>query len=208
MAVKNRVLIVDDEEDLTWSITKSLKRENRALDVISVNSGKEALEILQNKKVDLLITDLRMPETNGLDLINFVQNKQLDTKIIVMTAYGSQEIENQLLLCEKCYFIEKPFEMGSLKRKIFQILNTDPIKAGNQVGKKIQRLLETSKSGDELRITLVNGREKGQIYISNGQICQAELGFLNGRNALDEMLRWKHCVLEVESSEDREIVAK
>ena len=78
--MENRVLIVDDEEDLTWSITKSLKRENRALDIISVNSGHEALEILQNEKVDLLVTDLRMPGINGHDLIKYIQEKKIRHK--------------------------------------------------------------------------------------------------------------------------------
>jgi len=208
MAMENRILIVDDEEDLTWSITKSLKRENRALDVISVNSGHEAMEILQNEKIDLLVTDLRMPGINGHDLIKYIQEKKLGIKIIVMTAFGTQEIENQMLLSEQFYFIEKPFEMGSLKQKIFKILNPAPKKVMNNVEKKIRVLLKTAKPNHDLRVTLVNGNKKGQIYISERQIYQAELGCLNGKNALDEMLRWKHCVLEVESFEDRRFVAK
>ena len=199
---EHRVLIVDDEEDLTWSITKSLKRENRISEVNSFNSGSEALEILQNERVDLLVTDLRMPGINGFALIKYIQEKKLNTKIIIMTAYRSEEILNKVLMDDKCSFIEKPFEMSSLKQKIYKILEPVPLKVKNDASRKILHLLDTTTTIDDLRVTLVSGSKKGRLYISKGQIYQAELGFMNGKNALDEMLNWDHCRLEVESPQN------
>jgi len=197
-----RVLIVDDEEDLTWSITKSLTRENRTLEVNSVNSGSEALEILQNERVDLLVTDMRMPGISGFALIKYIQEKKLNTKIIIMTAYRSEEILNKVLMDDKCSFIEKPFEMSSLKQKIYKILEPVPLKVKNDASRKILHLLDTTTTIDDLRVTLVSGSKKGRLYISKGQIYQAELGYMNGKNALDEMLNWDHCRLEVESPQN------
>ncbi|MCH8124383.1 response regulator [candidate division KSB1 bacterium] len=199
---EHRVLIVDDEEDLTWSITKSLKRENRISEVNSFNSGSEALEILQNERVDLLVTDLRMPGINGFALIKYIQEKKLNTKIIIMTAYRSEEILNKVLMDDKCSFIEKPFEMSSLKQKIYKILEPVPLKVKNDASRKILHLLDTTTTIDDLRVTLVSGSKKGRLYISKGQIYQAELGYMNGKNALDEMLNWDHCRLEVESPQN------
>ena len=199
---EHRVLIVDDEEDLTWSITKSLKRENRISEVNSFNSGSEALEILQNERVDLLVTDLRMPGINGFALIKYIQEKKLNTKIIIMTAYRSEEILNKVLMDDKCSFIEKPFEMSSLKQKIYKILEPVPLKVKNDASRKILHLLDTTTTIDDLRVTLVSGSKKGRLYISKGQIYQAELGYMNGKNALDEMLNWVHCRLEVESTQN------
>lgn len=199
---EHRVLIVDDEEDLTWSITKSLKRENRISEVNSFNSGSEALEILQNERVDLLVTDLRMPGINGFALIKYIQEKKLNTKIIIMTAYRSEEILNKVLMDDNCSFIEKPFEMSSLKQKIYKILEPVPLKVKNDASRKILHLLDTTTTIDDLRVTLVSGSKKGRLYISKGQIYQAELGYMNGKNALDEMLNWDHCRLEVESPQN------
>ena len=201
-----RVLIVDDEEDLTWSITKSLTRENRTLEVTSVNSGCEALEILQNERVDLLVTDLRMPGISGFALIKYIQEKKLNTKIIIMTAYRCEEILNQVLPNDRYSLIEKPFEMSSLKQKIYKILEPVPLEVKNDASRKILQLLDSTTTIDDLLVTLVSGSKKGHLFISKGQIYQAELGYLKGKNALDEMLNWDHCRLEVESTQNHNFV--
>jgi len=64
-----KVLIVDDEETLTWSMAKSLSKDRDKYEVIIANNGKEAINILKKNKVDLVISDIRMPDINGLDLL-------------------------------------------------------------------------------------------------------------------------------------------
>ena len=121
---KKRILIVDDEEDLTWSISKKLSRDDLNWDVICVNSGLHALEILSTRSIDLMITDLRMPGLSGLQLVTEVKAKYPDTPIIVMTAYGSTEIKGILEKWGSTGFIEKPFEMSDLRRLISDVFKT------------------------------------------------------------------------------------
>ena len=64
-----KVLIVDDEETLTWSMSKSLSKDRDKYEVIVANNGKEALNLLKTNKIDLVISDIRMPDINGLDLL-------------------------------------------------------------------------------------------------------------------------------------------
>ena len=66
---KQRILIVDDEETLTWSMAKSLSKDKDKYEVMIANSGREALILLKKSKVDLVISDIRMPDINGLDLL-------------------------------------------------------------------------------------------------------------------------------------------
>jgi DNA-binding NtrC family response regulator len=116
------VLLVDDEEDLTWSISKSLKRDKRPLKILCTNSGDECLKLLKKYSIHLLVTDLRMPGIDGYAIIKYVEENRLPTKIIVMTAYGSSEIKESFQRRESCFYIEKPFEISTLKQKIYSIL--------------------------------------------------------------------------------------
>jgi len=117
----NKILIVDDEEDLTWSISKSLLRENDLLEIICVHSGDEALKVLEKISIDLVISDIRMPGTSGLDLLENIRENYPKTKMIIMTAYGSPDIEEKIKNTENAYYVEKPFDIHELKNLIFTI---------------------------------------------------------------------------------------
>ena len=127
MAIKHkkRILIVDDEEDLTWSISRGLLKNQSALEVICANSGKSAFNLLKKDKFDLLVTDIRMPGGNGLSLLMKVKKDFPKMKVIVMTAYGSSEIKELLNKTKTTGYIEKPFEFKELKDLIFNALEKD-----------------------------------------------------------------------------------
>lgn len=116
------VLIVDDEEDLTWSISRRLGKAWDHIHIMCANSGKEALELMNKQTVDLLITDIRMPEMDGYQLVQHVKENFPQTRIVFMSAYGSTHREEfETLKVES--FLEKPFEMDTLKRLITKLLN-------------------------------------------------------------------------------------
>ncbi|MBN2010598.1 response regulator [candidate division KSB1 bacterium] len=117
----NRILIVDDEEDLTWSISRSLTKNNDMLEVICVNSGDDALHALEQNAFDLVISDLRMPGISGMALLDQVKQNHPKTKMIIMTAYGSPDIERKIRSTENAYYIEKPFDIHELKKLIFKV---------------------------------------------------------------------------------------
>ena len=94
-----RVLIVDDEEDLTWSISKHLAKDKDKYELLAVNSAKEALKVLNKVPAELVISDIRMPEMSGLDLLLEIRQNYPSTKVIIMTAYGSHEVQQQANEC-------------------------------------------------------------------------------------------------------------
>lgn len=122
LADKKKILIVDDEEDLTWSISKGLSRETQGFEVFCANSGSMALDILSQKAVDLLVTDLRMPGMNGSELIQKVKRFYPNIKVIVMTAYSHLEnIDHNN--GNSVTTIEKPFEIHELRKLINKSLH-------------------------------------------------------------------------------------
>ena len=121
---KKRILIVDDEEDLTWSISKRLSRNGDTWEIICTNSGNKALEILTHTQFDLMVTDLRMPGISGLQLLSEVKMKHPHTPVIVMTAFGTLEVKEVLERWGGIGYIEKPFEFDDLRHLIHTHLQT------------------------------------------------------------------------------------
>src|SRR4030065_2386202 len=116
----NRVLVVEDEETLTWSMTKTLAKDKERYELIITNSGKEALTVLEKKSIDVVVTDIRMPDINGLDLLSWIREKYPSTKVIIMTAYGSAEVQKEATRRGSFYYLEKPFEISDVRTLILK----------------------------------------------------------------------------------------
>jgi len=116
-----KVLIVDDEETLTWSMARSLSKDKDKYEVIIANNGKEALNLLKKNPIDLVISDIRMPDINGLDLLVKIKKEYPQTRVIIMTAYGSFDVQKEANRRGSLYYIEKPFEISDI-RKIMKSL--------------------------------------------------------------------------------------
>ena len=82
-----KILIVDDEPEMRLAIETTLKRENFQL--ACVEDGKQALEKMEDDDYDLVLTDVRMPKLNGVELLRSVKEKSPETKVVMMTAYGT-----------------------------------------------------------------------------------------------------------------------
>jgi CheY-like chemotaxis protein len=121
MSSKN-VLIVDDEPKVAFFLGKGLERSGHDYDISLAQSGEEALEILKKSRVDLLVTDLRMPGINGLELIRWVKASSPDTRTILITAYGNDEVEAEARRLEAYRYITKPFDIGDFTETVKRAL--------------------------------------------------------------------------------------
>lgn len=119
-----RILVVDDEEDLTWSISKSLEKNDKRLEVLCVNNGDSALAQLSACHVDLVITDVRMPGRDGLALLRVIKRDFPKTRVILMTAHSSEEVRREIAWPDlPLFYLEKPFELRNLHQLIYAALD-------------------------------------------------------------------------------------
>jgi DNA-binding NtrC family response regulator len=109
----DRILVVDDEENMREFLTVVLGREGYA--VRAVASGKEALEVLAQEPFALLITDLRMPEMTGLELVEITRRKYPQLAVIVITAFASLQSAIEALRLGSLDYIVKPFQVDEIK---------------------------------------------------------------------------------------------
>jgi CheY-like chemotaxis protein len=192
--VKNlkKVLIVDDEETLTWSMARSLSRDKDKYEVIIANNGREALNLLKKNKIDLVISDIRMPDINGLDLLVKIKKEYPQTQVIIMTAYGSSDVQKEANRRGSLYYVEKPFEISDIRKIIIDLIGLKKGFRGKVLGLQLTDIIQMNCLG-RLTTALIITRdgEKGIIYLNEGEIIHAECGEQKGAEAFYRILSWQ-----------------
>jgi len=117
-----KVLIVDDEERLAYSLGQTLQLEFPECQADTATSGEEALSSLANKSYDLIIADVRMPGVSGMELIKGVRYLDAEVPIILMTGYGSDSLRWEAAALGVDHYIDKPFDLDDLISTVSRFL--------------------------------------------------------------------------------------
>ena len=126
----NRILIADDEQTLVFFLRRGLTEAGLNCEVDVASSGEDALVKLTFDKYQVLITDLKMPGINGLTLAAVARKLHPAIGIILMTAYGSREVEAEAEQLMVDGYLTKPFQMERLRGLVERILQTQQHPAG------------------------------------------------------------------------------
>lgn len=118
-----KILIVDDEETLTFSLYQAFIKAPYDCEVVTASSGEEALEKFDAQIFDLVITDIAMPGIDGLELLSIIKSRSPDTKVIIITAYGTDEREERAYKIGADKYIEKPFDISELRNLVFKMID-------------------------------------------------------------------------------------
>ena len=102
-----RILVVDDESSITGALELILSEQ--ACEVKTAANGAEAKKLLDGPPFDLVFTDLRLPDTSGIELISHIKGESPETEVILMTAHGSLDVTIEAIKRGAYYYIEKPF---------------------------------------------------------------------------------------------------
>jgi two-component system, NtrC family, response regulator AtoC len=115
-----RILIAEDHsglQDVMVEMIQSLGHDCRG-----VSDGVQAKAALEQEPFDLLVTDLRMPNLDGIALLNLIQAQELDTAVIVMTAHGTVETAVEAMHLGALDYVEKPFPLSAMEAKVSKAL--------------------------------------------------------------------------------------
>lgn len=116
---KKRILFVEDEAPLAFFVSQILGSD---YEVESVRTGKEAIQKWKKNPYDLLVTDVRLPDISGLELIANLQMEYPDIKFIIVTAYDSYDLREKIKNLKGLKrFFPKPFSIEELKKEINKI---------------------------------------------------------------------------------------
>jgi DNA-binding NtrC family response regulator len=181
---KIKILVVDDERGLCAGVQEALRREGYTVD--AATEARTALKLLGERLYNLVLTDMKMPEMNGLQLLREVRQKSGDTLFILMTAYGTIESAVEAMKEGAYDYLTKPLDMQRLRALVLKALEFQAVVAEN----------------NELRLRLRKRSEPGPL-IGNSE------GIRRAIRLADEVAHSDVTVLlEGESGTGKELVAR
>ena len=122
MSALKRVLVVDDEPKILFVVRHALARLGEMCQVKTAANGRQALEMAQDAPFDLVVTDLRMPEMDGLALTEALCDLDHAPAVIWMTAYHCSSQEADMERLGVCCRLDKPIEIGEIRRIVSEVL--------------------------------------------------------------------------------------
>jgi two-component system, NtrC family, response regulator HydG len=124
------ILVVDDDESNRVTLERLLRREGFA--VHHASSGREAIDLLRSRAIDLVLTDLKMPGMSGLDLLRAVRAIDPDVEVVVMTAYGTVETAVEAMKDGAYDFVSKPLKRIELTTTVRKALEKRGLQIENR----------------------------------------------------------------------------
>jgi DNA-binding NtrC family response regulator len=121
-----RILFVDDDKDILMMVEQYLQMQG--YDIATVDSGLKALGMVKDQDFDIIFSDYKMPEFNGLELLAAVKKYKPEIEVIIVTGYGSMESAIQAMKFGSYDYLQKPFKLDHLKLIIDRITEEKKVK--------------------------------------------------------------------------------
>ncbi len=161
-----KILVVDDDESLRRIIEYNVSEEG--YDVIATDNGLSALEIFKKEEIDLVITDLQMPDMGGIELIKQLRAISPNALVIVITAFGTVDTAVESMKLGAFEYITKPFNREELKIIVKKALEVGELMVENRYLKEMVR--------DKYNFDNMIGSSKKmkEIYMSASQVARSD----------------------------------
>ncbi len=120
---KTRLLVIDDNKELINMIKEYFKSHADIEVALEAYDGVEGLNLIEKKddSYDVIILDLIMPNKDGMSVLEYMKNKNMDKKIIVLTSYNTPDVIRRVSELGVNYYILKPFELADLEKRVIEI---------------------------------------------------------------------------------------
>ncbi|MCD4750807.1 MAG: response regulator [Thermoanaerobaculales bacterium] len=187
-----RVLIVDDEEPFLRNVESYLKSFGEEFEVLTAASAEDALGLVETADVNVLLTDVRLPKMDGIELVRQSIEMHPSLRVIVMTAFSSPDIRKTALREGALRFIEKPLDLKELRTTLTELGVSENGWSGLVGGLDLFDLAQLmSLSGKTKIVRVTYLRKKGTLVFDAGQLIHASSGKIKGKKAFFEMTGWE-----------------
>jgi DNA-binding NtrC family response regulator len=141
---EGRILVIDDEQSMVENLTVLLERQG--FEVLGALSGQEGLDLFDEEGADLVLSDVRMPKMDGVEVLEAVRDRSPDTPVVLMTAQASLQSAIRAVNLGATHYIQKPFENEELLAVLRRSMDWGQIKRENRGLKKEIRKREARKA--------------------------------------------------------------
>lgn len=186
-----RIVLVDDEEVLAWSLSTRLARVRPNWVVDTANDGETALARIMASPVDLLVADVRMPGMSGIDLIVAARQELPRLPVVVMTAFRTPDVQ-RIVNAPFTGFLEKPFEFERLLELVDAAIT--PAAQGFSGAISVQTLPDIVQlyilSSATGMLSVSQKHQEGRLWFDRGAIVHATCPNRSGDEAFYEIMTW------------------
>jgi CheY-like chemotaxis protein len=171
------ILIVEDEPKVGFFLKESLESLGRGYAVSHVASGEAALDEIARQPYELVVTDLRMPGMSGLDLLSRLREMAPDTRTILITAYGSDDVQDESRRLNAAHYFDKPFQIDDFTAAVQDALDDQPAGASEAPTLNSERLDRIAQRLSDLRFEV--GAQCILLADARGRLL-TEIGLTDG----------------------------
>jgi CheY-like chemotaxis protein len=195
-----KVLIVDDDHIWLRLIKKKFENYSDTFTTLTALDGKEAVASLKNNMVSLVVTDMQMPEMDGLALLAHLSENFPDIPVIIMTAYSTPSSKKTVLDGGAAGYIEKPFVVEELANKIIKTLQKET-EGGTLQTVPLDmfiQLIEMEQKTCTIRVFNKITENKGILFFNKGDLMDARINDRQGNTAAYEIFAWDSVTLAIQ----------
>lgn len=180
------LLVIDDDEAFRTTLSRDLMEHG--YEVRLAQNAEEAERTLTQHSIDILLTDLRMPGADGIDLLHRVRTLSARTRTILMSGYASARDYQRAIECGAVRVLCKPFTSAELLLAIRQAIDCETGFRGSIHGLSLVDLLQMFHYGRRSLAIVVDGWTPGHVYLEEGRVIHASYRELIGEQALRAIL--------------------
>ncbi|MCJ7581332.1 MAG: response regulator, partial [Candidatus Aminicenantes bacterium] len=163
---RKKILIVDDEKLMRWSLSQKLSEWN--LDAVTAEDGKTALNLIPQEMPDLIMLDIKLPDKKGTDLLKEIKSKWQELPVVMITAYGVLDDVVTAMRRGAYDFITKPIDYTKLQSTIKNAIEAATLR------KEVAYYKEKVKSKFDLKQIVAVSQTMKQIMDMSKKIAQSE----------------------------------
>jgi GAF domain-containing protein/CheY-like chemotaxis protein len=193
--VKN-ILIVDDEETMLHIARSRFEDCKDQFNVLTARNGREAVRVLESAVIDLVVTDLKMPEMDGIELLAYMSTKFPSIPTIAMSAFCTAEIKGRLEKMGTLRVLDKPVDIDVLFQTVVQRLAPSH-EGGVLKGISVCGFIQLIQMEEKTCLLEVQGegQRRGFLCFGHGDLFDASCGEHQGEPAALEMIGWANVQL-------------
>ena len=184
-----RVLVVDDDPNQVRALARVISVRSPGLSIVTANGGNAAIEVLRSMPVDVVLTDLQMPDVNGFELLSWLLSHQPHVQVFTMTAYPDRESMERLreLGSVECY--TKPLDVASVLERLATTLAQGVRGHVRNIGlASLLQLVEMERK--TCTLTVESAERIGYLYVNEGVLVDARFSDLQGEGAAIRIVGW------------------
>jgi CheY-like chemotaxis protein len=194
-----KILVVDDEPALSRGLSRAILLRRPDYSVLTAGSGREAIALLEEQHIDLVISDLQMAEMDGFALLAWLLSQRAHVLSFAMTAYASDETQARLQALGGVECFSKPLDVDALVARLADGLSQNIRGHVHNVGlASFLQLVELERKTCTLEVR--SEGQVGQLFVRKGELLDAQTDSLGGEAAALAILGWLNVSIRIDSA--------